>query len=720
MASIDSNEKLNQDPDYYLPLDNDKNQQSVREENARSTAEKISKILETEFSKEIETKKKEVFKIYETLHKACKVFHYLRFAIVTDYYNQEHLFADNTKQSRLHPTVNAPRTKVNLKIDCENDCFVETNDDNKPKRKIESESNSLESDEPKKKIFKKDVELLSSSNRKTKIRIVVGNYSKWIPPHNREQNDATHKWTLYVIDSQKSDLGNFVSKVRFFLHPSYQPNDVIELTSSPFHLSRLGWGEFPVRVQLHFKNNRNKPVDIIHNLTLDRTYTGILTIGSETVVDIWLITTDRFVPFVDDTNNENKNNKLNVPLSIKENKYEDFSLTIKGEKQETDLFKQNDNENVTNTIIALKDHDYIRTNFIPIKLENNKDTSTNSSITFKKNNNKSLLKNAITVSKGNVFSSNQNHNFYELPLSTNIETSVINSKQNFNNEQAKPENLFSILKLLIQRIPLITEKSKDSHYKSLFPYACESYQVFSNFSSGKQHALERYQALHALDIMKDIECFESSCSVYEFMIWARRYGYTPVLNFKTLNQLSATNKAINVEEVSTKYENTATISTELNDWLLTCQNIKPSYKEVSNDSEDEIDIINIPSNASNQLSHYKYCKARKTTLILLNYPQEYHCLNEFVYKSAEQIGIKLSNEEIIPGVSHSSATLVITKALVCLVDELVRSALACAIDKCNVEKNFVDFKVEVDDVHKALLKREEFDIFTNSGLGSEG
>lgn len=37
-------------------------------------------------------------------------------------------------------------------------------------------------------------------------------------------------------------------------------------SNPPFHLIKRGWGEFPVRVQLHFHDARNKPVDIIHNL----------------------------------------------------------------------------------------------------------------------------------------------------------------------------------------------------------------------------------------------------------------------------------------------------------------------------------------------------------------------------------------------------------------------------------------------------------------------
>ena len=41
-----------------------------------------------------------------------------------------------------------------------------------------------------------------------------------------------------------------------------------------------------MRVQLEFTDSCNKPVDIIHNLVLDRTHTGHQTLGAETIVDI--------------------------------------------------------------------------------------------------------------------------------------------------------------------------------------------------------------------------------------------------------------------------------------------------------------------------------------------------------------------------------------------------------------------------------------------------
>ncbi|XP_029472869.1 YEATS domain-containing protein 2 isoform X3 [Rhinatrema bivittatum] len=123
-----------------------------------------------------------------------------------------------------------------------------------------------------------------------KKTIVVGNVSKYIPPDKREESDqSTHKWMVYVRGSRKEpSISHFVKKVWFFLHPSYKPNDLVEVREPPFHLTRRGWGEFPVRVQIHFKDSHNKRIDIIHNLKLDRTYTGLQTLGAETVVDVQL------------------------------------------------------------------------------------------------------------------------------------------------------------------------------------------------------------------------------------------------------------------------------------------------------------------------------------------------------------------------------------------------------------------------------------------------
>jgi len=147
-----------------------------------------------------------------------------------------------------------------------------------------SKSNST----PSKKSSKNDPENISRFY--VKKRIIVGNTSKFIPPEKREASDrTTHKWMVYVRGgAEKPDISDFVKKVRFFLHPSFSPNDTVDVVYPPFHLTRRGWGEFPIRVQLHFVDTKNKPVDIIHHIKLDKTHSGLQMLGGETPVDIEL------------------------------------------------------------------------------------------------------------------------------------------------------------------------------------------------------------------------------------------------------------------------------------------------------------------------------------------------------------------------------------------------------------------------------------------------
>ncbi|KAG2392271.1 hypothetical protein C9374_012523 [Naegleria lovaniensis] len=123
-------------------------------------------------------------------------------------------------------------------------------------------------------------------------RIVVGNTSHYISEKHREVHDSyTHKWTIYVRgSSEEPDISTYVKKVRVFLHRSFAPNDIVDIYHPPFHVSRRGYGEFQVIVQLHFKGNTdiNKPLDIVHHLSLDRKNTGKIVNSAETIADIEL------------------------------------------------------------------------------------------------------------------------------------------------------------------------------------------------------------------------------------------------------------------------------------------------------------------------------------------------------------------------------------------------------------------------------------------------
>ncbi|KAJ3163957.1 YEATS domain-containing protein 2 [Geranomyces variabilis] len=94
---------------------------------------------------------------------------------------------------------------------------------------------------------------------------------------NREEIGRSHG-TEHVAEA----------KVRFYLHPDYRPFDVIEVTDPPFRLTRYGWGEIPVRLQIYFADDRNKPVDLIHVLKLDKMKSGRQIPGSERFIDLEL------------------------------------------------------------------------------------------------------------------------------------------------------------------------------------------------------------------------------------------------------------------------------------------------------------------------------------------------------------------------------------------------------------------------------------------------
>ncbi|XP_012254143.2 YEATS domain-containing protein 2 [Athalia rosae] len=329
-----------QDPDYAPSGPTNAKQQKIYEETARkNTANKIRAIVEKEFGKEIDDKEKEVLEIQNRLHKALKTLHLLRYVVIKDFYNRKECLATQSAdaaQTQIHPAVKrligktpkrrstigledpGPSTSTNFEgitqsedknevEACSEPSEIERRLGQFPKEEQVTKSeekisaNHLSNNEADCELVKKVPRYIPPKNNvtantgpprgvrhKVRKRIVVGNISKWIPPDWREDG-ASHKWMIYVRGSKDApDITDFVSTIRFFLHPSYQPNDVVQVASAPFHLSRRGWGEFPVRVQLHFKNLLNKPMDIIHHLKLDRTYTGLQTLGSETVVDIWI------------------------------------------------------------------------------------------------------------------------------------------------------------------------------------------------------------------------------------------------------------------------------------------------------------------------------------------------------------------------------------------------------------------------------------------------
>ncbi|XP_019398484.1 PREDICTED: YEATS domain-containing protein 2 isoform X5 [Crocodylus porosus] len=318
------------DPDYEeISVAHPSKRHKAAERSARDAAvQKIETIIKEQFSVEMKNKEHEIEVIDQRLIEARRMMDKLRACIVANYYASAGLLkaGEGTKtcdsmvfnhpsikkclespsrssspanQGSDTPSANHSESdslsqhadflldKDNGNLDVEE--RLTNNLDQRPNRGTGRDTSGVLSAQ---KAGQRNAGLSSEETSRLFVKktIVVGNVSKYIPPDKREENDqSTHKWMVYVRGSRREpSINHFVKKVWFFLHPSYKPNDLVEVREPPFHLTRRGWGEFPVRVQIHFKDSQNKRIDIIHNLKLDRTYTGLQTLGAETVVDVEL------------------------------------------------------------------------------------------------------------------------------------------------------------------------------------------------------------------------------------------------------------------------------------------------------------------------------------------------------------------------------------------------------------------------------------------------
>uniref|UniRef100_A0A8D0E9M7 YEATS domain-containing protein 2 n=1 Tax=Salvator merianae TaxID=96440 RepID=A0A8D0E9M7_SALMN len=317
------------DPDYEeISVVHADKRHKIAEQSARDAAVlKIETIIKEQFSIEMKSKEHEIQVIDQRLIEARRMMDKLRACIVANYYASAGLLKVGEGTKTYDPMVfNHPSIKKFLESPSRSSSPANQESETLSVNHSESESSqhtdclsgkdngSLDAEE--RLSSQLDQRLSKNSGQSTsgiarghktglrnagtrndehsrlyvKKTIVVGNVSKYIPPDKREENDqSTHKWMVYVRGSRREpSIDHFVKKVWFFLHPSYKPNDLVEVREPPFHLTRRGWGEFPVRVQIHFKDSRNKRIDIIHHLKLDRTYTGLQTLGAETVVDVEL------------------------------------------------------------------------------------------------------------------------------------------------------------------------------------------------------------------------------------------------------------------------------------------------------------------------------------------------------------------------------------------------------------------------------------------------
>ncbi|CAH0404384.1 unnamed protein product [Chilo suppressalis] len=321
----------------------------------------IKSIIRREFSNELEIRENEVMLIEQRMSMSRRLLHSLRYALVSNYFNDQKLQLSNSQieddvahtqldprarnqmtsllrdgQRRLHPSVrkllgkktvdldeiflsrslrNKTRKDYSAMVQKRNytiaaDATKTLRPDAKPEVKEETGTPEPEtepsSSKPKKvprhldpKVEKVvTIDDPTRNKMKHRYRFIIGNTSKYAPGASRADR-STHKWLLYVRGTASSpDISSTLTALVVRLHHSYAPHHTVRLCKPPFHISRRGWGEFPARLELHFPLPAvNRPATLDHTIKLDRNYTGLQTLGAETIVDVWLYSTPEMLEY---------------------------------------------------------------------------------------------------------------------------------------------------------------------------------------------------------------------------------------------------------------------------------------------------------------------------------------------------------------------------------------------------------------------------------------
>ncbi|CAH2269151.1 jg23031 [Pararge aegeria aegeria] len=187
---------------------------------------------------------------------------------------------------------------------------------------------------------------VTRNKQKHRYRIIIGNTSKYMPPASRADR-STHKWLLYVRGPPpRPDVARLVTAVTVRLHHSYAPHHVVLIDKPPFQLSRRGWGEFPAKLTLEFAMPHcNRPATLTHTIKLDRNYTGLQTLGAETIVDVWLYSTPEMLPYEYKTDLEpTVNSDEQTEILIKNIKTEPLNEIIENTEMSENIDEINENK----------------------------------------------------------------------------------------------------------------------------------------------------------------------------------------------------------------------------------------------------------------------------------------------------------------------------------------------------------------------------------------
>lgn len=97
------------------------------------------------------------------------------------------------------------------------------------------------------------------------VPVVHGNVAHYMGDCSQEHR--THHWAVYLRPTDNAILSTFIKNVDFILHPSII-KPIRQVTEMPYEIQEYGYGEFHITIKISFHDSMEKPVEIIHPLSL--------------------------------------------------------------------------------------------------------------------------------------------------------------------------------------------------------------------------------------------------------------------------------------------------------------------------------------------------------------------------------------------------------------------------------------------------------------------
>nr|BAN65387.1 YEATS family protein [Babesia bovis] len=106
-------------------------------------------------------------------------------------------------------------------------------------------------------------------NVKVGKQIAIGTYAFPLTPLEKKRyGSMTHRWSCILRSPTNENMTHNIKKVQFDLDPSFNnPKRVV--TSMPYEVTEVGWGEFYIVVKIFFVDDSIEPIKLQHFLVLN-------------------------------------------------------------------------------------------------------------------------------------------------------------------------------------------------------------------------------------------------------------------------------------------------------------------------------------------------------------------------------------------------------------------------------------------------------------------